>query len=409
MKNGISVVTVLAYLAMGVGAAAQSSHIEQHRYLWRISRPTAQHSSYLFGTVHLQDAVVYRFGDSVLPALQRCDVFANEWDLSSKANAKKLVDLKSAVDRLTAERKTTVRWRPMQMQFDSTQRPYESPIDNYLLRMALSLGKRTTGLSVMDSVIASIQRAEYLHKETEGAADTLLKMIVDVPHILDLYAAGNLDSITWALHADATPAMEQEFYARRERWMCDSLNRLAQQSSVFAAVGVGHLKRMIAIMRSLGWTVEPVVQTSTVQAPRSIALPLGAGITSTIVDSDSLFSFVMPGNTVTSIQKGEGAMHVHMTMLQDPTRNAEWMVVIVPAFLKSAMLQQFQQRFTNLSVTKQSERVGDYTCENQVMVTPSMCLTTIDVANKIVMLFTASVECPDTIRDIVGTIREHRR
>ena len=48
----------------------------EHSLLWRISTPGVERASYLYGTVHSRDQRAYQFGDSVLPALDRCAIVA---------------------------------------------------------------------------------------------------------------------------------------------------------------------------------------------------------------------------------------------------------------------------------------------------------------------------------------------
>ena len=54
-----------------------------HSLLWRIQASGTSAASYLYGTVHSKDDRAFQFGDSVLPALDRCAIAAGELDLSA--------------------------------------------------------------------------------------------------------------------------------------------------------------------------------------------------------------------------------------------------------------------------------------------------------------------------------------
>ena len=56
-----------------------------HSLLWRIQASGTSAASYLYGTVHSKDDRAFQFGDSVLPALDRCAIAAGELDELLKA------------------------------------------------------------------------------------------------------------------------------------------------------------------------------------------------------------------------------------------------------------------------------------------------------------------------------------
>lgn len=61
---------------------AQSS-IPDHTLLWRISGNGLKTNSYLFGTIHIKDKRVFNLNDSIVYAIQSCDVFAGELNMDS--------------------------------------------------------------------------------------------------------------------------------------------------------------------------------------------------------------------------------------------------------------------------------------------------------------------------------------
>ncbi|MCB0765903.1 MAG: TraB/GumN family protein, partial [Flavobacteriales bacterium] len=72
-------------LLVSIALASLSAHGQGSgkSLLWRITSPSIDRASYLYGTVHSKDDRAFQFGDSVLPALDRCAVVAGELDLST--------------------------------------------------------------------------------------------------------------------------------------------------------------------------------------------------------------------------------------------------------------------------------------------------------------------------------------
>ncbi|HNR54163.1 MAG TPA: TraB/GumN family protein, partial [Flavobacteriales bacterium] len=68
----------LSFAALSAPAQDKGSSL-----LWRITASGKPGASYLYGTVHSKDDRAFQFGDSVLPALDRCAVVAGELDLST--------------------------------------------------------------------------------------------------------------------------------------------------------------------------------------------------------------------------------------------------------------------------------------------------------------------------------------
>jgi uncharacterized protein YbaP (TraB family) len=392
-------------------AQSEGTHPEiTNGTLWRIQRSDCMFTSYLFGTIHSTDAVVFRLGDSVLTALEQVDVFANEWALSDPANAPRIVELGRALDSMTSTQPITSEWGKRQVFADSVVGSYEAPLDNYLLRYAVAHRKRTTGLSSIDTVISVARRVTNRHVNAAEKSTTSSDSITIVPNIVDLYAKGNLDSLTIAIRTEASGAMIEELFERRDHLMSDSLSRLAREHSVFAAVGIGHLKRMVELLRIQGWTIEPVIQRSFRQAPPRIDLPPGTGVTTKVFDTDSLFSFVAPGNVSSSGELGDQAMKARTLVLMDPTRNVEWMIIVMPKLFKSIMQQTFTRKLSKQpsELVTDTVRIGNFTLETISSRSRQFCYSTVDIKDKSLLVFTASDECFEQTRLLVESIHIHR-
>ena len=93
--------------------------------LWRVTGPGTTGASYLYGTIHSRDDRAFQFGDSVLPALDRCRVVAGELDLDHAVKDlaglmthmtlpgdQRLLDLYRPKDRKVVEKALKVRMMP---------------------------------------------------------------------------------------------------------------------------------------------------------------------------------------------------------------------------------------------------------------------------------------------------------
>ena len=72
---------MLVLLMMLCTIGAQTA--EDQSLLWKVSHPQSSHTSYIFGTIHLQDSTVFRQRDTVLTLLHTCTTFAAELHLDS--------------------------------------------------------------------------------------------------------------------------------------------------------------------------------------------------------------------------------------------------------------------------------------------------------------------------------------
>ena len=68
------------FLCLAYFSFAQTGDIDRSQYalLWEISGNNLTEPSYVFGTFHVRDKVIFDFPDSFFLKLQACDAFANE-------------------------------------------------------------------------------------------------------------------------------------------------------------------------------------------------------------------------------------------------------------------------------------------------------------------------------------------
>lgn len=290
-------VILLAILWGALSAIAQPKDPGRHRLLWRISRPGVPHTSYVFGSIHLPFERVFRFGDSVLPALQRCSIVATEVDFGSDELLDRSMDVADAM----MKDPNMKRLAEFAKEIASGSRdglfgkPYSDVVDMYLYRTALGYGKVTTGLENIDSLI-HLLRGAGLSSNDEVNTDEYLSATED---LVAAYEQGDMKRMHVLMNLGMSKRQYKDLIVRRNRWMTDSIDVLARESSLFATVGAGHLtgsEGIPALLKAKGWTVTPVRQTFTTMPPREVPAHASSEETWTsFANADSTVSFSLPG------------------------------------------------------------------------------------------------------------------
>lgn len=267
--------------------------------LWRIEPPGGEVPSYLYGTVHSKDDRAFQFGDSVLPALDRCAIAAGELDLDRSAQSglalmttmrlpdgKTLEDFYSKrewkrvhvmlEDRMGFMAPMAKRIKPFFVLMLLTENAMggERPhvLDEFLQLRAREHGQRVIGLETMDEQIAALdamslkeQAAMLLdHVDHDGYPGEMDAM-------LEAYAQQDLEGLMDAAQQSGgmSDAMEAALLTSRNTRMVHRMDSLLQQGeSVFFLIGAAHLPGtagLIEGLRKKGYAVVGV--KSAVAAP----------------------------------------------------------------------------------------------------------------------------------------------
>lgn len=296
----------------------------QYNLLWRIEGNNLQQPSYLFGTMHVNDARAFNFSDSVMLALERCETFALEVHPDTMMNSmfERLFD-NSEGNSLTNvlskeeyqqfkekfEQKSNLDLDKINVQdpsiLSSMMEPDEDKaddkatfVDAYLFGIARTLNKSIWGLESMKD--HSDAFSNY-NKEQQRAF--LLGLINDnyeadyqqmLNELVDVYKEGNIIQI--ADMANVFTRVDSQLI-RRNFVMAKSMERLMQESSLFAAVGTAHLpgkNGIINILAQRGYRVFPVAATFTGVANK-YAIDYDKMSWHTEIDSSLGFAIDFPG------------------------------------------------------------------------------------------------------------------
>lgn len=277
---------MLVLLLMLCTIGAQTA--EDQSLLWKVSHPQSSHTSYIFGTIHLQDSTVFRQRDTVLTLLHTCTTFAAEIHLDSaqKIMMNPAVIMRSSgslyddLDTPTVRRLMTLvdkrmpgisalipRLKPGALTALLAMGQHEATapeaMDVFLWNLAKRKHRNTVGLEYVSEQIQlldtmGVEGLKRIARDTANEdADDLQRMIV-------AYRNENLDDLT-AMASDTAVMAGNERESLnddRNHRLVDRMIPILERGRTFVAVGALHLtgsESVIALLRQRGWTVAPVI------------------------------------------------------------------------------------------------------------------------------------------------------
>ncbi|BDS12140.1 TraB/GumN family protein [Aureispira anguillae] len=265
----------------------------QYNLLWKIEGNGLKNPSYLFGTMHVNDARAFNFSDSVMLALESCESFALEVHPDSMMqtmfqklfNAKKnnnLMQVLSDEEYLQLKEKFE-----KNSQLDLDQINLDNPsilstiieadearlddketfVDAYLFGIARTLNKPVYGLESIHGHLTSFsdyspeqQRAFLLNLIQEDYQKDYKEML---NQFVEVYKRGNIAEIGRMANIFT---QTDSALIKRNVVMVDNMITIMQQRSLFAAVGTAHLpgnNGIIDLLVKKGYLVRPVTANFT--------------------------------------------------------------------------------------------------------------------------------------------------
>jgi uncharacterized protein YbaP (TraB family) len=286
MSQRRKILPMLVLLMMLCTIGAQTA--DDQSLLWKVSHPQSSHTSYIFGTIHLQDSTVFRQRDTVLTLLHTCTTFAAELHLDS---AQKIMmnpgvimrssgSLYDDLDTPTVRRLMSLvekrmpglsallpRLKPGALTALLAMGQHEATapeaMDVFLWNLAKRKHRNTVGLEYVSEQIQlldtmGVEGLRRIARDTANEdADALQRMIV-------AYRNENLDDLT-AMASDTAVMAGNERESLnddRNHRLVDRMIPLLERGRTFVAVGALHLtgsESVITLLRQRGWTVTPVI------------------------------------------------------------------------------------------------------------------------------------------------------
>lgn len=287
------------FLCLYLACFSTQAQIE-NTLLWEVSGNGLEKSSYLYGTMHLQDERVFDFSDSVKAKINACDAMALEIvfeddlmgmmdpemmgsimmpdgtqleDLMANRDFKKVKAVlknSSQLDKLGPLAGLLINrikpiWLSMILTEDQAAKDRPLALDMHLQKEAEGLGKMLISIETV---------SEQMQALDEISLDEQAQMLVDQVNNLDAAAAELeqmieayqkedlqlIDSMTNATMADYSN-FDDELLIKRNKRMVERSSRIIKEQSTFIAVGTAHLlgeTGLVNALREMGYNVFPV-------------------------------------------------------------------------------------------------------------------------------------------------------
>ena len=267
-----------------VGAVAQS-------LCWKISRPGAQHTSYVFGTMHSTDARVFKLSKGVELAMDSCAVFVNEMDMENldvMAIMKDMINPKNSLQKALSKddyaKLDSLANEKLHLPLallDHIQPILISSLletssgeekdsggvflDLYLAQKCREHNKQVKGLETAAEQLKALNALSY-NDQIELLVKTLHETATSetsFERMVTFYVQGELDSLLMmSEEAAMPPKLMEELVLKRNKRMADRMEKMFVESSHFFTVGALHLpgeKGVLSLLRKKGFTVTPVL------------------------------------------------------------------------------------------------------------------------------------------------------
>lgn len=272
---------------------------QQKKYpslFWEITGNGLQKPSYLFGTMHVSNKMVFHLSDSFYTALQQVEVVALEqnpyyWQrdmmqMNEAQNAVRDYMTNGANDYLNQKSfqfngyednlRAALTDQPMQIngllyRTNRVQEDYEENtyLDLYIYQTGRKLGKLAAGVEdYYESQRMVFQAYQAAAKEqTKRRTDLSDESMYDVQKkIQEAYRRGDLDLLdSLGQYENASPAFTEIFLYKRNEVQANSIDTILQHHSLFVGVGAAHLpgkRGIIELLRKKGYHLRPIYMTN---------------------------------------------------------------------------------------------------------------------------------------------------
>jgi len=298
--------------------------------LWEITGNGLQKPSYLFGTMHISNKMVFNLSDSFYMAIRNADVVAielnpDQWQselprMNKQGDIYKYYNAVYYTDYLKENSFTGKDFLPslqMSLRFepalnDALLYRNESRMDNfqedtyldlYIYQTGKKLGKQTTGVEtymgsqrmMMEALVDAATQKDKKRREQESPAYYRLSQ-----DLQDAYRRGDLDMLDSINKiTEYAESFTEKFLYRRNEMQAASMDSIMRLHSLFVGVGAAHLpgkRGVIEILRKKGYTLRPVFMADRDAAQKRYIDSLTVPVHFTRqYAADSFFSVSVPG------------------------------------------------------------------------------------------------------------------
>ena len=260
---------------------------------WKIYDNGLTDTSYLYGTMHVQDSRVFQFKNGIQEAFNRCEIFALELNMDS-VNTFQLMDelimeppnrldsllTKKEYDLVSQYFKDTLgvglmifnKMQPIYtsqlISFEKLKKDQDVALDIYFFNEAKKQNKTTVGLEFMEEQLNAFKSIPYdvQAKELFKAVENAYKGEgQEIDELIEYYLNEDLDKLleltlnSQFMDEEINIIFKQVFLIDRNHKMAERSIKYMKSGPTFIAVGAAHLpgkEGVIENLRKKGYTVE---------------------------------------------------------------------------------------------------------------------------------------------------------
>ena len=260
---------------------------------WKIYDNGLTDTSYLYGTMHVQDSRVFQFKNGIQEAFNRCEIFALELNMDS-VNTFQLMDElimepPNRLDSLLTNKeyemvsqyfKDTLgiglmifnKMQPIYtsqlISFEKLKKDQDVALDIYFFNEAKKQNKTTVGLEFMEEQLNAFKSIPYdvQAKELFKAVENAYKGEgQEIDELIEYYLNEDLDKLleltlnSQFMDEEINIIFKQVFLIDRNHKMAERSIKYMKSGPTFIAVGAAHLpgkEGVIENLRKKGYTVE---------------------------------------------------------------------------------------------------------------------------------------------------------
>lgn len=295
IKLSVSIIFSLVSIFMRSQADAA---VDSCSLLWGVSGNGMLHTSYLFGTMHLEDDRLRAFDENWHKSFESTDIVAGETDFNSGS-----IDMMNMIQSLLADTTIDMVLQPhkvdvirryladklgpdmvpilmriqpfflmvLLMEIPEDVSKVNEIMDVYLMDLARQRGKRVVGLETTSeqlevvSGVSVLYQAEMLYEfvsmTLNGHPTDIIMGLTDAD-MIQTYLHQCLDAfVNLYAKMDLNERLMTQIVPRRNLRFVNRLEPLMRENAVFCAVGAMHLPGedgMISLLRARGYKVFPV-------------------------------------------------------------------------------------------------------------------------------------------------------
>lgn len=258
--------------------------------LWQISGNNLPGTSYVFGTMHVKDERAFSLIESLKKAIDTCDAFATEFNLKEvesgvEPNAMDLPDDQLLTDFISEKkyqrmRKMFIKYFEFDIEVLKSAMPLiitnalssqtlmtdrEVNLDQYLWQYAEDREKITLGIETFAEQLQILHAIplDYQFKALSDIAKNISGFSKQHQKMTELYEKQDIRQLYQSTKKGIGSARKILLY-NRNAIMAERIERMAQEQTLFSAIGAAHLagkKGVLKLLKDAGLTVKPVVSS----------------------------------------------------------------------------------------------------------------------------------------------------